>query len=94
MRRDYDNAFKIQWELFLRHVALDEPFRWTLREGAKGVQLAELGIAELEGAQVGGRAGTLNFKRNATAKARRPRRQTRRRGRGKGSGFGDSTRRL
>ena len=41
---EYDNAFKIQWELFLRHVALDEPFRWTLREGAKGVQLAELGI--------------------------------------------------
>ncbi|HZL38573.1 MAG TPA: Gfo/Idh/MocA family oxidoreductase [Tepidisphaeraceae bacterium] len=40
----YDNAFKIQWELFLRHVALDEPFPWTLREGAKGVQLAELGI--------------------------------------------------
>jgi predicted dehydrogenase len=41
---EYDNAFKIQWELFLRHVALDEPFRWTLREGAKGVQLAELGL--------------------------------------------------
>lgn len=41
---NYDNAFKIQWELFLRHVALDEPFRWTLREGAKGVQLAELGM--------------------------------------------------
>jgi predicted dehydrogenase len=41
---DYDNAFKIQWELFLRHVALDEPFRWSLREGAKGVQLAELGM--------------------------------------------------
>ena len=40
----YDNAFKVQWELFLRHVALDEPFRWTLREGAKGVQLAELGM--------------------------------------------------
>jgi predicted dehydrogenase len=37
----YDNAFKVQWELFLRHVALDEPFPWTLREGAKGVQLAE-----------------------------------------------------
>ena len=31
----YDNAFKIQWELFLRHVALDEPFPWTLRESAK-----------------------------------------------------------
>jgi predicted dehydrogenase len=40
----YDNAFKIQWERFLRHVALDEPFRWTLREGAKGVQLAEAGL--------------------------------------------------
>ncbi|MCC6682849.1 MAG: Gfo/Idh/MocA family oxidoreductase [Phycisphaeraceae bacterium] len=41
---EYDNAFKVQWELFLRHVALDEPFRWSLREGAKGVQLAELGM--------------------------------------------------
>ena len=40
----YDNAFKIQWELFLRHVALDEPFPWSLKEGAKGVQLAELGL--------------------------------------------------
>ena len=40
----YDNAFKIQWELFLRHVALDEPWAYTLREGAKGVQLAELGL--------------------------------------------------
>jgi len=43
-QRNYDNAFKVQWELFLRHVALDEPFRWTLLEGAKGVQLAELGL--------------------------------------------------
>lgn len=41
----YENAFKAQWELFLRHVALDEPFRWGLLEGAKGVQLAELGMA-------------------------------------------------
>jgi predicted dehydrogenase len=40
----YDNAFKIQWELFIRHVVLNEPFRWTLREGAKGVQLAELSL--------------------------------------------------
>jgi len=38
------NAFRAEWELFLRHVALDTPFRWDLREGAKGVQLAELGI--------------------------------------------------
>ena len=43
-QREYDNAFKAQWELFLRHVVLDEPFRWDLKEGAKGVQLAELGI--------------------------------------------------
>ena len=40
----FDNAFKRQWELFLRHVAKDEPFRWGLLEGAKGVQLAELGL--------------------------------------------------
>jgi predicted dehydrogenase len=39
----FDNAFKRQWELFLRHVAKDEPFRWSLLEGAKGVQLAECG---------------------------------------------------
>ena len=39
----YDNAFKAQWELFLRHVVLDEPFPWDLKAGAKGVQLAELG---------------------------------------------------
>lgn len=40
----YDNAFQVQWELFLRHVVKDEPFRWNLLEGAKGVQLAELGL--------------------------------------------------
>jgi predicted dehydrogenase len=43
-QQDYDNAFKAQWELFLRHVVKDEPFRWDLLEGAKGVQLAEKGI--------------------------------------------------
>ncbi len=42
--RDYDNAFKAQWELYLRHVVADDPFRWTLLEGAKGVQLAEAGL--------------------------------------------------
>jgi predicted dehydrogenase len=41
---EFDNAFKVQWELFLRHVVLGEPFRWDLHEAAKGVQLAELGI--------------------------------------------------
>jgi predicted dehydrogenase len=40
----YDNAFKAQWELFLKHVVLGTPFPWNLREGAKGVQLAEKGI--------------------------------------------------
>ena len=42
--QNFDNAFKIQWELFLKHVVNDEPFRWTLLEGAKGVQLAEAGL--------------------------------------------------
>ena len=41
----YDNAFKAQWELFLKHVVAGGPFRWNLLEGAKGVQLAELGLA-------------------------------------------------
>jgi predicted dehydrogenase len=41
---DYDNAFKVEWELFLKHVAGEGPFRWNLLEGAKGVQLAELGL--------------------------------------------------
>ena len=40
----YDNAFKVQWELFLKHVVKDTPFPWDLREGAKGVQLAEKGL--------------------------------------------------
>lgn len=44
----FDNAFKIQWELFLRHVVKDEPFRWGLLEAVKGVQLAEKGIESWE----------------------------------------------
>jgi predicted dehydrogenase len=40
----YDNAFKVQWEMFLRHVAGEGPFPWDLLAGAKGVQLAELGL--------------------------------------------------
>ncbi|MCR8726668.1 Gfo/Idh/MocA family protein [Frigidibacter sp. ROC022] len=39
----FDNGFKVQWEAFLRHVAEDAPFTYTLAEGAKGVQLAEAG---------------------------------------------------
>jgi predicted dehydrogenase len=40
----FDNAFKVQWELFLRHVVLNDPFPWDLLQGAKGVQLAEKGL--------------------------------------------------
>ena len=40
----YDNGFKIQWESFIRHVCADTPWSHDLVEGAKGVQLAELGM--------------------------------------------------
>lgn len=39
----FDNGFKVQWEQFLRHLVDDAPWSYTLAEGAKGVQLAELG---------------------------------------------------
>jgi predicted dehydrogenase len=42
---EFDNAFKVQWEMFIRHVYDDsEPFPHDFLEGAKGVQLAELGL--------------------------------------------------
>lgn len=40
--QDFENAFKAQWKLFLRAVALDEAFPWDFLAGAKGVQLADL----------------------------------------------------
>ncbi|WFU50417.1 Gfo/Idh/MocA family protein [Sinorhizobium terangae] len=40
----FDNGFKAQWEMFLRHVADDSPWPYGLEAGAKGVQLAELGL--------------------------------------------------
>ena len=40
----YDNGFKIQWEHFIRHVVENEPYKWTLPEGAKGVQLVEVAL--------------------------------------------------
>lgn len=40
----FDNGFKVQWELFLKHVVLGTPFPWDLLEGAKGVQLSELAL--------------------------------------------------
>ena len=42
--RVYENAFKVEWELFIRHLFDNTPFQWNLFEGAKGVQLAELGL--------------------------------------------------
>ena len=40
----YDNGFKIQWEDFIRHAVENKPWGFDLLEGAKGVQLAELGM--------------------------------------------------
>jgi predicted dehydrogenase len=40
----YENGFKLQWEDFIRHVVENKPWRFDLLEGAKGVQLAELGM--------------------------------------------------
>src|SRR6266568_2055904 len=40
----YDNAFKAEWELFIRHVCEGAPFRWNLLEGAKGLQLVECAL--------------------------------------------------
>jgi predicted dehydrogenase len=42
--QSYDNAFKVQWERFIRHVVTGEAFPHDLLEGARGVQLAELGL--------------------------------------------------
>lgn len=41
---EYDNGFKIQWENFIRHVVADTPWSHDLLQGAKGVQLAEIGL--------------------------------------------------
>jgi predicted dehydrogenase len=40
----YDNGFKEQWEMFIRHVCEDASYKYTLLEGAKGVQLAECAL--------------------------------------------------
>ncbi len=39
-----DNAFKAEWELFIRHVCEGAPFRWNLLEGAKGLQLVDCAL--------------------------------------------------
>jgi predicted dehydrogenase len=40
----YENGFKAEWEMFIRHMYENAPFKWNLVEGAKGVQLAELAM--------------------------------------------------
>ncbi len=40
----FENAFKVQWEMFLKHLVCDAPHPFDLLEGAKGIQLAELGL--------------------------------------------------
>ncbi|KAJ5915103.1 oxidoreductase domain-containing protein [Penicillium verhagenii] len=47
-REMLDNAFKTQWQMFLRHVVKDEPWQYDLSEGAKGLQLAEKAIESWE----------------------------------------------
>jgi len=42
--KPYENAFKAEWELFIRHVCEGVPFRWNLLEGAKGLQLVDCAL--------------------------------------------------
>jgi predicted dehydrogenase len=37
----FENAFKQQWKLFIRHVLQDDPFPWNFEEGRNGLQLTE-----------------------------------------------------
>lgn len=39
--QEFENAFKVQWEKFIRHVVADEPFPWDFEAGTRGVQLTE-----------------------------------------------------
>jgi predicted dehydrogenase len=41
---EFDNGFKIQWEMFLTALATGADFPYDLLAGARGVQLAELGM--------------------------------------------------
>jgi predicted dehydrogenase len=43
------NAFKVQWELFLRHVCEDAPFPWDFAMAARGIELVEKCYRSSEG---------------------------------------------
>ncbi|MFI9570848.1 Gfo/Idh/MocA family protein [Microbispora rosea] len=50
---EFGNGFKTQWEMFVRHVVEDAPFPYDLASGARGVQVAELGLrSSAEGVRV------------------------------------------
>ncbi|MEV1205500.1 Gfo/Idh/MocA family protein [Microbispora rosea] len=50
---EFGNGFKTQWEMFVRHVVEDAPFPYDLASGARGVQVAELGLrSSTEGVRV------------------------------------------
>jgi predicted dehydrogenase len=40
----FDNAFKVQWEMYLRHIAEDAPFPWDFQEGARGIEVTEAAL--------------------------------------------------
>lgn len=40
----YENAFKIQWEMYLRHVLEDAPFPHDFFQAARGLQVVEAGL--------------------------------------------------
>jgi predicted dehydrogenase len=41
---EFDNAFKAEWEMFVRHVVEDAPFPHDFDAGARGVYVAEAGL--------------------------------------------------
>jgi predicted dehydrogenase len=42
---DFENGFKVQWEQFIRSVVEETPYEFDLLAGARGVQMAEAGLA-------------------------------------------------
>ncbi len=40
----HDNGFRVQWEAFLRHLVVGEPFPWDFRAAARGAQLVDVAM--------------------------------------------------
>lgn len=47
-QQEFENAFRIQWELYLKYLVKGGSFKWNFLEAAKGVQLAEIGYKASE----------------------------------------------